>query len=124
KAANALLLDLQRQKDDFIAQVRHEGRTPRTSIRSFAEILLTGDDLTAAQRERFMTSIHNESVRLTRRLGDIRGLSPPEQGERAWRARLGERSRRRGGRARTGPDGLRGAGEKARGHPGGRAASG
>ena len=55
-----------------------------TSIRSFAEILLTVDDLTTAQRERFVTTIHNESVRLTRLLDDILDLSALEQGERGW----------------------------------------
>src|SRR5690606_14572234 len=84
KAANALLHDLHRQKDDFLSQVSHEVRTPMTSIRSFAEILLTVDDLTTAQRERFVTTIHNESVRLTRLLDDILDLSALEQGERGW----------------------------------------
>lgn len=84
KAANALLHDLHRQKDDFLSQVSHEVRTPMTSIRSFAEILLTVDDLTDAQRERFITTIHKESVRLTRLLDDILDLSALEHGERGW----------------------------------------
>ncbi|MCO5119060.1 MAG: sensor histidine kinase [Burkholderiaceae bacterium] len=82
--ANALLQELHRQKDDFLSQVSHEVRTPMTSIRSFAEILLSVDDLPPAQRQRFITTIHNESVRLTRLLDDILDLSALEQGERGW----------------------------------------
>ncbi|MFA7505088.1 MAG: ATP-binding protein [Burkholderiaceae bacterium] len=84
QAANALLHELHRQKDDFLSQVSHEVRTPMTSIRSFAEILLTVGDLTPEQRERFVTTVHNESVRLTRLLDDILDLSALEQGERGW----------------------------------------
>ncbi len=84
KAANALLQELHRQKDDFLSQVSHEVRTPMTSIRSFAEILLSVDDLEPAQRERFLATIHNESVRLTRLLDDILDLSALEHGGRGW----------------------------------------
>ena len=84
KEANALLQELHRQKDDFLSQVSHEVRTPMTSIRSFAEILLSVDDLAPAQRQRFLATIHNESVRLTRLLDDILDLSALEHGERGW----------------------------------------
>ncbi|MEP9397433.1 sensor histidine kinase [Mesorhizobium sp. KR2-14] len=82
--ANALLHELHRQKDDFLSQVSHEVRTPMTSIRSFSEILLTDTDLTQGQRTRFVTTIHNESVRLTKLLDEILDLSALEHGERDW----------------------------------------
>lgn len=82
--ANGLLQDLHRQKDDFLSQVSHELRTPMTSIRSFAEILREPEGLTGAQRERFIGTIHNESVRLTRLLDEILDLSALEHGERNW----------------------------------------
>ena len=84
KEANGLLQDLHRQKDDFLSQVSHELRTPMTSIRSFAEILREPEDLTSAQRVRFIGTIHNESVRLTRLLDEILDLSALEHGERNW----------------------------------------
>jgi Na+/proline symporter/signal transduction histidine kinase len=82
--ANALLRELHQQKDDFLSQVSHEVRTPMTSIRSISEILLDDDDLTADQRRRFATTIHNESVRLTKLLDEILDLSALEQGKRDW----------------------------------------
>lgn len=84
KEANRLLQDLHRQKDDFLSQVSHEVRTPMTSIRSFSEILSTETDLTTEQRKRFIATIYNESVRLTRLLDEILDLSALEHGERGW----------------------------------------
>lgn len=84
KEANQLLQDLHRQKDDFLSQVSHEVRTPMTSIRSLSEILRTETDLTTEQKERFIATIHNESVRLTRLLDEILDLSALEHGERSW----------------------------------------
>ncbi|MGB3834156.1 MAG: sensor histidine kinase [Mesorhizobium sp.] len=84
REANALLHELHRQKDDFLSQVSHEVRTPMTSIRSFSEILLTENDLNAASRERFVSTIHRESVRLTRLLDEILDLNALEHGERSW----------------------------------------
>src|SRR5690606_7274879 len=80
----AKLQELHRQKDDFLSQVSHEIRTPMTSIRSFSEILMTEQDLTDDQVERFISTIHNESVRLTRLIEEILALSALEHGERAW----------------------------------------
>lgn len=84
KEANALLKELHQQKDEFLSQVSHEVRTPMTSIRSFAEILMVPEDLTPEQRVRFVSTIHNESVRLTKLLDEILDLSALEQGERDW----------------------------------------
>jgi Na+/proline symporter/nitrogen-specific signal transduction histidine kinase len=82
--ANAKLQELHRQKDDFLSQVSHEIRTPMTSIRSFSEILMTERDLKPNQVERFISTIHNESVRLTRLIEEILDLSALEHGEGNW----------------------------------------
>src|SRR5690606_31204930 len=82
--ANAKLHELHRQKDDFLSHVSHEIRTPMTSIRSFSEILMTEEDLPVEQTNRFVTTIHNESVRLTKLIEEILDLSALEQGERNW----------------------------------------
>lgn len=82
--ANAQLRQLDQEKDDFLSQVSHEVRTPMTSIRSFADILLSHDDLSAEERKRFMSTIHEESLRLTKLLDEILDLSALERGERNW----------------------------------------
>ena len=86
--ANAKLQELHLQKDDFLSQVSHEIRTPMTSIRSFSEILMTERDLPADQIERFISTIHNESVRLTRLIEEILDLSALEHGQRNWQKSL------------------------------------
>ncbi|HTN61838.1 MAG TPA: sensor histidine kinase [Devosia sp.] len=82
--ANAQLRELDGQKDDFLSQVSHEVRTPMTSIRSFSEILLEPDVLDAKQRQHFVSTIHQESLRLTKLLDEILDLSALERGERSW----------------------------------------
>ena len=82
--ANAQLRELDSQKDEFLSQVSHEVRTPMTSIRSFSEILLDGEDIDAGQRQHFVSTIHQESLRLTKLLDEILDLSALERGERSW----------------------------------------
>lgn len=82
--ANVQMRKLDQQKDEFLSQVSHEVRTPMTSIRSFAEILLNHTDLTKDQRKRFISTIHEESLRLTKLLDEILDLSALERGERSW----------------------------------------
>ena len=82
--ANAQLRELDSQKDEFLSQVSHEVRTPMTSIRSFSEILLEADDLDDGQRQHFVSTIHQESLRLTKLLDEILDLSALERGERTW----------------------------------------
>ena len=81
--ANLKLRELDGQKDDFLSQVSHEVRTPMASIRSFSEILLE-DGLEDTQRRRFVSTIHQESLRLTKLLDEILDLSALERGERPW----------------------------------------
>ncbi|MFD1252014.1 Alkaline phosphatase synthesis sensor protein PhoR [Devosia equisanguinis] len=82
--ANAQLRELDSQKDEFLSQVSHEVRTPMTSIRSFSEILLETGELEESQRQRFVKTIHQESLRLTKLLDEILDLSALERGERSW----------------------------------------
>ena len=82
--ANAQLRALDQQKDEFLSQVSHEVRTPMTSIRSFSEILLDPAPLSPDQQHRFVSTIHTESVRLTRLLDEILDLSALERNERVW----------------------------------------
>ena len=82
--ANEQLRELDLQKDEFLSQVSHEVRTPMTSIRSFSEILLEEEGLKPDERKRFVTTIHDESLRLTKLLDQILDLSAMERGERGW----------------------------------------
>lgn len=81
RLANDRLQQLDALKDEFLSQVSHEVRTPMTSIRSFAEILLDADDLGPEQTRRFIGIIHEESLRLTRLLDEILEMSRLEKGE-------------------------------------------
>ncbi len=85
RKANQQLRELDQQKDEFLSQVSHEVRTPMTAIRSFSEILLKHDDLESGQRQRFLNTIHDESMRLTSLLDEILDLSALERGETLWR---------------------------------------
>ena len=80
REANAKLTALSVQKDAFLGQISHELRTPMTSIRAFSGILRDGD-LTADDRARFSTIIHDQTVRLTRLLDDLLDLAVLENGQ-------------------------------------------
>ena len=82
--ANERLQRLDAEKDEFLSQVSHEVRTPMTSIRSFAEILLDERNLDPAQSNRFLRIIHAESIRLTRLLDNTLDLSVLERGIAPW----------------------------------------
>lgn len=82
--ANEQLKEHDVQKNDFLSQVSHEVRTPMTSIRSFSEILLTHDDLSKAEKRKFTSTIHDESLRLTKLLDEILDLNNLERGVRHW----------------------------------------
>ncbi len=84
EVANQQLRRLDQQKDEFLSQVSHEVRTPMTSIRSFSEILLEEQQLSGAERHRFVSTIHDESLRLTKLLDEILDLNALERGERNW----------------------------------------
>ena len=79
--ANERLRRLDSEKDDFLAQVSHEVRTPMTSIRSFAEILRTTPGLEPERSARYVGIIHEESMRLTRLLDSTLDLGLLERGE-------------------------------------------
>jgi signal transduction histidine kinase len=71
-------------KDSFLSSVSHEFRTPLTSIRSFAEILLHYDDETPETRKEFLGIIHVESERLTRLINDFLDLSKIQAGKMVY----------------------------------------
>jgi len=82
--ANVQLRQMDEQKDDFLSQVSHEVRTPMTAIRALSEILISEDGIELKTRQRFVSTIHDESLRLTKLLDEILDLSALERGERDW----------------------------------------
>jgi signal transduction histidine kinase len=84
RAANVRLQELDRLKDDIVATVSHEVRTPLTSIRSFSEILRDNPDLSPEERQEFITIIVQESERLSRLINDILDLAKMEAGTSDW----------------------------------------
>jgi PAS domain S-box-containing protein len=60
----------EQMKDEFLALVSHEPRTPLSSIVAYTELLLD-DDLPSEQRSRFVGVIDRNSVRLQRLVGDL-----------------------------------------------------
>jgi two-component system phosphate regulon sensor histidine kinase PhoR len=75
---------LEMVRQDFVANASHELKTPLTSMRGFAETLLDDDPPPELRRE-FLTSIHNNTVRLQLLVDDLLDLSRLESG--GWRAR-------------------------------------
>src|SRR3569623_556968 len=76
--ANTRLKELDRLKDDFVATVNHELRTPLASIRAFSEILRAHPPLTDAERLEFLAIVIAESERLTRLISQLLHLSKIE----------------------------------------------
>ncbi|MEM6769995.1 MAG: histidine kinase dimerization/phospho-acceptor domain-containing protein, partial [Bacteroidota bacterium] len=71
RAANQQLRELDELKAEFISTVTHELRTPITSIKSLARILLDNADLSAEQRGAFLKIIVSESERLSRLVSQV-----------------------------------------------------
>lgn len=69
---NLRLVELDRQKDDFIASISHELRTPLTSIRGYLDLVREGDPgpLTDEQ-EKFLGVVDRNADRLLRVVGDL-----------------------------------------------------
>jgi two-component system phosphate regulon sensor histidine kinase PhoR len=72
---------LERVRQDFVANVSHEFRTPLTAIQGFAETLLAGALDDPANRRRFVEIIREHSMRLARLTQDLLKLSRIEAGQ-------------------------------------------
>jgi two-component system, OmpR family, phosphate regulon sensor histidine kinase PhoR len=72
---------LERVRQDFVANVSHEFRTPLTAIQGFAETLLAGALDDPANRRRFVEIIREHSMRLARLTEDLLKLARIEAGQ-------------------------------------------
>lgn len=91
REANAKLMALSVQKDAFLSQISHELRTPMTSIRSFSDILRSGD-MSEDDTTRMAGIINAEALRLTRLLDDLLDLSVLENGQVTLHVQQGQLS--------------------------------
>jgi signal transduction histidine kinase len=67
-------------RDDFIAHVSHELRSPLANIRAYAETLLSDMLLDASSQKEAFNVINDETIRLTRLVNDVLDLSRMESG--------------------------------------------
>ena len=72
---------LERVRQDFVANVSHEFRTPLTAIQGFAETLLAGALEDPGNRRRFVEIIREHATRLARLTEDLLKLSRIEAGQ-------------------------------------------
>ncbi len=70
----SLQSQLDRMRQDFVANVSHELQTPLTIIRGFTETLLE-EDIDRDTRDRFTRLIHEEANRMSRLVDDLLTLS-------------------------------------------------
>jgi signal transduction histidine kinase len=76
---------LSRLKNDFVANVSHELKTPLALIRLFAETLELGRVPTEEKKQQYYRVIHKESHRLTQLINNILDFSRIEAGRREYR---------------------------------------
>jgi len=72
--------EMDRMKTEFISTTAHEFRTPLTSIRGFSEILLTRDNISSKEREKFLLYINKQAINLTRIITELLDISRIESG--------------------------------------------
>ena len=84
KRVNERLTELDKLKDDFIATVTHELKTPLTSVRSLTEILHENPELPLEQRNQFLSIIVKENERLSRLITQVLDFQKIESGVADW----------------------------------------
>ncbi|HTX15582.1 MAG TPA: ATP-binding protein [Candidatus Baltobacteraceae bacterium] len=72
---------LERERQDFVANVSHEFKTPLTAIQGFAETLLAGAMEDSRSNRRFLEIIRDHAVRLARLTNDLLKLARIEAGK-------------------------------------------
>jgi signal transduction histidine kinase len=72
------------RKTNFVSNVSHELKTPLTTIRMYAELLGEGRVRDPAKQRNYLTTIINESQRLTRLVNNVLDFSRLEQGRKKY----------------------------------------
>lgn len=73
-----------RQKTNFVSSVSHELKTPLTSIRMYAELLLSKRITDTDKIQTYLSVIVNESSRLTRLINTVLDFGKLEQGRKTY----------------------------------------
>ena len=74
-------VELNEAKSQFISNISHELRTPLFNIKTYIETLHDyGEDLDSTERQEFLSTVNNETDRLTRLVNDVLDLSKLESG--------------------------------------------
>ena len=73
-----------RQKTSFVSSVSHELKTPLTSIRMYAELLLSKRVTNEDKIQTYLSTIVNESGRLTRLINNVLDFGKLEQGSKKY----------------------------------------
>lgn len=72
---------LERTRQEFVANVSHELRTPLSLIKGFVETLIDGAEKKPASRRRFLQTIEKQTDRLTFLIEDLLTISRLESGQ-------------------------------------------
>lgn len=72
------IYEAEQMRSDFVANVSHELRSPLTSLASIIETLKDSAKDDAAARERFLTVMEREALRMNRLIDDLLSLSTVE----------------------------------------------
>jgi PAS domain S-box-containing protein len=77
----ARLRELDSAKDEFVSFVSHELRTPLTSVQGYLDILREDADELSPSHQRFLETIHRNTVRLGRLVTDLLDLARVDAGK-------------------------------------------
>jgi signal transduction histidine kinase len=85
----AVRVDFAERRNNFVAAVSHELKTPLTAIRMYGEMLRDGLVGSDAKRDEYHRTITDESERLSRLIDNVLELSRLEKGNRELRLAAG-----------------------------------
>jgi signal transduction histidine kinase/tetratricopeptide (TPR) repeat protein len=77
-------LELAKLKSDFVSNVSHELKTPLTSIRMFAEMLMTGRVRDSAKQQEYFALMTAETERLSRLINNLLDFAKVEEGRKKY----------------------------------------
>jgi len=86
-AESQRLEELNRIKSYFVSSVSHDLKTPLTSIKMFAEILRTKENLPRKEAREYLEIIEGESERLTRLINNVLDFAKVERGVKEYHRR-------------------------------------
>jgi len=75
--------EVDRMKSEFVSTVSHELRTPLSSILGFSELMLNRE-MKPERQHKYLTTIHQEAVRLTQLINDFLDLQRMENGAQQY----------------------------------------